>query len=116
MFKKSVIAGTVCLLSVIASTPAKAEGSAQWGLNQPLLEFDTVPINTTETRISSASRSLYVDILSAGEVINVSVCGANNSDTITMQIFETIPNAVDPAFTPTTSTQLGTTTSFTSNV
>ena len=103
---KLAIAGTLGLLSLVCGEPALAEGTAQWGLNQPLLEFGNVPINTTETRISSASRALYVDVVSAGEVINISACGNTNNSVISMQIFETIPNAVDPAFTPTTATSV----------
>ena len=104
--KTLAIAGTLGLLSLLGVEPVRAEGTAQWGLNQPLLEFGTVPINTAQTRISSASRALYIDIVSAGEVINVSACGNNNGSAITMQIFETIPNAVDPAFTPTTASNV----------
>jgi len=104
--KKLALSGAAALLILSVGKTAQAEGTAQWGLNQPLLEFGAVPINTTETRISSASRALYVDVVSAGEVINVSACGNNNNSVITMQVFETFPNIVDPAFTPTTSTRV----------
>ncbi|MEO1691070.1 MAG: hypothetical protein AAFR63_06015 [Cyanobacteria bacterium J06631_6] len=60
----------------------RAEGSAQIGLNQPLVDYDTsggllLPIN----------RPLFVDILSAGEVINISLCGDTNSDLVEVEIY-----------------------------
>lgn len=113
--KRSLLAASIGLMGALWGTPAGAEGTAQWGLNQPLLEYGTVSFNPAQTRVSSASRALYVDILAPGEVINISVCGASNSDTIGLQIYQTTPNSIDPAFTPTTSNQV-LNQSFTSNL
>ena len=62
---------------------AHAEGSYQTGLNQPLLE-----------QSSAYGFSQYVDIITVGEVINVSVCGEADSDSITIQIFDPGGNQV----------------------
>lgn len=101
--KTCVLASSISLVSSLMGAPAQAEGTAQWGLNQPFIEYGTVTFNPAQTRISSASRALYVDVLTPGEVINISVCGASDTDDVNMQIFRTTPNLIDPAFTPTTS-------------
>ncbi|MCY7334188.1 MAG: GEVED domain-containing protein [Pseudanabaena sp. CAN_BIN31] len=69
--------------------PAIAEGSFQLGpspgtalSNQALIEYDSPysdPGSTT-TGIQQLNRPLYIDIASAGEVINVSACGNNFTD------------------------------------
>ena len=64
---------------------ARAEGSAQIGLNQRLLDFQAAQSGYAT---DSASASLYVDILLAGEVINLSLCGRQNTDDIEVEIFD----------------------------
>jgi uncharacterized repeat protein (TIGR01451 family) len=81
------------LTATIKPGSARAEGSAQFGTNQPLIEY-------------TSGTALYVDITNVGEVINTSICGLANSDDVQVQIFETIPNAVDPILVPTTSTSV----------
>jgi hypothetical protein len=69
-----VIAG---LLLMVASQDLLAEGSYQVGLNQPLMEEEDI------------SAPLYVDIVSVGEVINVSACGEGlETDSIHIEIFD----------------------------
>lgn len=71
------ITGSLVLLSSCCfSLPALAEGSYQIGLNQPMLDFD-----------SNGSQPLSVDILTPGEVINISLCGNGNSDKIRAVIY-----------------------------
>ncbi len=72
---------------------ARAEGSAQFGTNQPLSEY-------------GSSNAIYVDITTVGEVINTSICGNADADDIQIQIFETIPNSTDPVLVPTTGTNV----------
>jgi uncharacterized repeat protein (TIGR01451 family) len=100
---KALLASAAGAASFLFMAPAGAEGTAQWGVTQPLIEYGAVAFNSAQTRVSSASRSLYVDITSPGEVINLSVCGMTNADSVGVQIYQTIPNIIDPAFTPTTS-------------
>jgi hypothetical protein len=52
-----------------------AEGSFQVGLNQPLRDF------------AFTNERMFVDILSAGEVINVHVCGDIDANDIRVQIY-----------------------------
>jgi hypothetical protein len=66
----------------IMSGTAWAEGSAQVGLNQRLYEYGFV----SPPLIPARNRELYVDIVSAGEVINVSVCGGENADPLKIEI------------------------------
>lgn len=79
------ILGSSFLLGVPA-TPVQAEGSAQIGLNQWLLDSQVSQLQGYASDAISAS--LFVDILSANEVINISLCGAANSDRLTIQIFD----------------------------
>lgn len=64
------------LLGLVAASlfPASAfaEGSVQVGLNQPF----------TETTATASNRDLLVDIVSAGEVINISGCGTAQTDNL----------------------------------
>jgi parallel beta-helix repeat protein len=75
-----LMAASLCWLA-----PAShAEGSAQIGLNQRLYEhgFSLNPL------IPLRNRELYVDILSAGEVINVSLCGSGGAaDPVKIEIY-----------------------------
>ena len=99
-------AATLALTSLIPAHRAVfAEGHAQIGLEQVMLEngFTTV---TANTRIFSPNHAIYVDIVEANEVINVSVCGNNNTNDITVEVFETIPNIDDPVLVPTTGAEI----------
>ncbi|MGB5439328.1 MAG: SdrD B-like domain-containing protein [Gammaproteobacteria bacterium] len=58
-----------------------AEGSKQVGLTQPLYEY-----GATQALLLPMNRPLYVDIASAGEVINFSLCGNANSDQLRVQL------------------------------
>lgn len=64
-----ITASLTLLTSCCFSLPALAEGSYQIGLNQPMYDYDGYGI----------SLPLYVDILTAGEVINISLCGNGNT-------------------------------------
>ena len=83
---------TVMVLGVLLALPQQAwsEGSAQVGLNQPMYDFDAAGAFATD----ADSSSLFVDIESVGEVINISACGEANSDTITVEIFDPTGTAV----------------------
>ncbi|MEO1575337.1 MAG: hypothetical protein AAFU65_10310, partial [Pseudomonadota bacterium] len=80
---RALVALALCLLPWVS---ALAEGSAQIGLNQRLLDFDAAQAGGYA--IDGDSASLYVDILTAGEVINVSLCGSVNTDDIGIEIFD----------------------------
>ena len=69
----------------VLSTNVFAEGSFQVGLNQPLQDF------------TNSGYPQKVDIITAGEVINVSLCGETNADTVSVEI-------LDPSDTPVFST------------
>lgn len=64
------------LLLGISSQSAYAEGSYQTGLNQQFADY------------TSGTSPLYVDILSIGEVINVSLCGNANTDDVRVRLFD----------------------------
>jgi len=81
---------TVCLLSL--SGGAFAEGVVQMGFGQNLLDYEASLAQNYAT--DAASASVYVDILSAGEVINVSLCGSTNSDAITVEFYAPSNDAV----------------------
>ncbi len=91
IFRKRLLAGWFGCLSIsmaclLHSAPIRAEGSAQIGLNQRLLDFDMSLAQGYA--IDSNSASLYVDIVTAGEVINISLCGATNTDNISIEILD----------------------------
>lgn len=68
-------------LGIMTGT-AWAEGSAQVGLNQRLYEYGFFGLPLIPLR----NRELYVDIVNAGEVINVSACGGENADPLRIEI------------------------------
>jgi len=90
---RSAIFG-VMVLTFFAGLPTAVwgEGSAQIGLNQRLLDFDEALAQGFADDASSAS--LFVDILAAGEIINISVCGVTNTDDIDIEIFDSAENSV----------------------
>jgi uncharacterized repeat protein (TIGR01451 family) len=66
----------------LSGSPAIAEGTAQVGATQRLYEYGfTSPV------LSATNRPLLVDIVSPGEVINVSVCGTASTDDIRIEIY-----------------------------
>ncbi|MCU7853307.1 MAG: JDVT-CTERM domain-containing protein [Candidatus Thiodiazotropha sp. (ex Monitilora ramsayi)] len=68
----------VGFLVLISGQSAYAEGSFQVGLNQPLLEES-----------NGSGFPMYIDVLSVGEVINVSACGqGDDTHDIRIQIFD----------------------------
>ena len=77
--------GLAVLLVLPAGRSAFAEGSAQVGLNQRLYDYEF------------SSQYLYVDILNAGEVINISLCGLNQADVLSIEIQDPGGNTVDTA-------------------
>lgn len=71
-------------LALIPLRAAHAEGSWQMGLFEGISYRQPI----YETNVASKRNILYVDILSAGEVINVLACGTANSHSIRVQIYD----------------------------
>ncbi len=71
---------------------AFAEGSAQIGLNQRLLDLDVAISESYAADVPSGS--YYLDILAVNEVINISLCGAANTDDIDIEIFDATDTSV----------------------
>ena len=67
---------------LLCSASVQAEGSAQLGPFQALKDFSKGRTLRTEE-----ASSLYVDILDVGETIHIALCGVNNTDSYTVQIF-----------------------------
>ncbi|MFK8029058.1 MAG: OmpA family protein [Gammaproteobacteria bacterium] len=84
------------LLAVLASllvTPLTfGEGSAQIGLTQRLLGSDEAVANGYATDVAASYQ--YVDILTAGEVINISLCGRLDDDDLSIEIFDPTDTSV----------------------
>ncbi|HHH48070.1 MAG TPA: hypothetical protein ENK51_04190, partial [Gammaproteobacteria bacterium] len=72
---RQITATALAITAMFASHFAHAEGSYQAGLNQPLQEY------------SRSGNPLYVDILSAGEVINISLCGDIDAHDVRARIY-----------------------------
>lgn len=88
--KSSWMTGSLAVFtSLCCSLPALAEGSYQIGLNQPLYEY-----GVTNSLLLSIDRPLYVDIITAGEVINVSLCGTSDSDSVEVEIYDSFGTKV----------------------
>ncbi len=81
--KKIKMTGLSALLFFSVCQVVHAEGSFQTGLNQKLSDFGT------------SSQYLYVDIETAGEVINISLCGYAQADNLTIEILDPADNSVD---------------------
>jgi len=69
----------------VNTTPAQAEGVVQFGIGQALVDTDQAVASLYASDVRASS--LYVDILSAGEVINISLCGSTNFDDLAVRIF-----------------------------
>ncbi len=78
---------TVVLATLFTLNPTilQAEGAFQMGLEQWMLDNQRAIDQGYAT--DDASASMFVDILSPGEVINVSLCGANATDDITVEFY-----------------------------
>ncbi len=69
-------------------SPILAEGSYQIGSPyQALAEYDSQYDNVGATGLTKIKRPIYVDILSSGEVINVSTCGLAFGDDWSVEIY-----------------------------
>lgn len=91
---------TLGVISAV-SVQSFAEGSYQFGLNQPYQEFST-----------NGGNPVYVDVLTAGEVINIAFCGTGSSTTGNSGTGQSITvNIFAPGADPTTDTPLATQTS-----
>ena len=88
---RGLAAWVLAAASLCASWQAHAEGSAQTGIGQDLYDYDGLIGRGYATDIASAS--MYVDIVAAGEVINVSLCGATNADDLRIEVFAPSDNA-----------------------
>ena len=71
-----------CSTALYSSMPVYAEGSAQLGPWQALKDY-----SKGRTLRTVEASSLYVDILNAGEVIHVALCGAQDADSYSVKIF-----------------------------
>lgn len=87
-----LLASLCPLLMVATSQTALAEGSAQIGLNQRLLDLDGAA--NQGYSIDDISGSQFIDVIAVGEVINVSLCGATNTDDIDIEIFDATDTSV----------------------
>ena len=82
----------VMLLLGLTVQPVFAEGSAQIGLTQRLMDLDGAIAQGYASDVDSGSQ--FVDVLAAGEVINISVCGAANEDDIEIEILDSTNTSV----------------------
>ena len=83
MYIKGIVRNCALLLSIsLFVSTALAEGSLQAGLNQPLVEYGA-------TVAGHAHREpLHVDILRAGEIINISLCGSEFKDDVAAEVYD----------------------------
>jgi len=90
--KQIVTVFALLFLGIFSVPQVMAEGSAQIGLNQRLLDFDAsqggTGTNDPVYAIDADSASLFVDIVTVGEVINISLCGVTNTDDLSIEIFD----------------------------
>ena len=82
------LAASLLLGSALLPSHAVAEGIFQVGLNQPLREYN------------GNDNALTIDILAAGEVINISACGNDNTDLISFDLLDEAGNIVFQSGTP----------------
>jgi len=80
------------MVFLFSSVSLQAEGSWQMGLkegsshNQPLFEWNSQE-HSTATGLEIKERPLYVDILNTNEIINIHVCGKQNSNRLKIEIY-----------------------------
>ncbi len=101
----TALGGAACWLGT-----AQAEGSVQvsQGSTDPTQPFNQFLFDYSETNafMKTTTRPIYVDIRSAGEVINISLCGSVDTDTVRIEIYD--PSGVRVAsYVPVTSTAAG---------
>ncbi len=86
--RKTVRLTSSAVVAVVAGTFVSpvvyAEGSYQMGIGQHMRDYSNTQ---SQDGTDDVATPLYVDILSAGEVINISLCGANNGDNLSVEIF-----------------------------
>jgi len=86
------LAGILCLLLMLSASflcrNAFAEGSYQVGLNQAMFEYGS----SFKTSMPIINRPIYVDIKTAGEVINVSLAGFYDTDNVSVEIYDLSAN------------------------
>jgi len=87
-FKLNILTAAVLIAS---STDIHAEGVVQMGIGQNLLDYEASLGQGYAADDTSAS--VYIDVLTAGEVINVSLCGSVNTDAITVEFYAPSNNA-----------------------
>ena len=74
-----IIPLTLCLVMPLQSW---AEGSYQTGLNQPMFDYP------------NRGFAQFIDVQQAGEVINISVCGGDDTDDLRVEIYDPAGNQV----------------------
>ena len=109
VFSRVAIASSLSLSTLlsVSKAPALAEGTAQIGIGQGIIEYG-IEYDNGPSGVFSPNHAIYVDILSPNEVINVSLCGRTNSDDVRIEIYSTTPNLEDSVLVPTTVAQLAT--------
>ena len=78
---KGFFSGCLFLFVSFVAQSVNAEGSFQAGLNQPFLEYGAVVVGYTH------NEPLHVDILTAGEVINISLCGNVDAHNVRAEVY-----------------------------
>lgn len=92
--KSATIMLLVAVWGTIFSASARAEGTYQVGLNQPVVETNATALGAASTR------DILVNIAIAGEVINITACGAINTNVLAY-VMEAPTGAILPTYTPT---------------
>ena len=92
----------LALMFVMAFAPSEdvfGEGSYQVGMEQRMFEYGSYYGDS----MAEIDRPIYVDILTAGEVINVSLAGLENTDVVRVEIYapsSSPPSLNDASLTP----------------
>ena len=77
------------LMAALTSHFVHAEGSYQVGLNQPFVEYGATIFGNPHTE------PLHVDIRTAGEVINISLCGNEDAHDVQAEVYDPQGNLVE---------------------
>ncbi|MEM7083187.1 MAG: OmpA family protein [Pseudomonadota bacterium] len=88
----------ITLAALFSTSFAFAEGSAQLGLTQRVLGAEEAALQGYADAAESDTFSHFVDIFTIGEVINVSLCGQQDTDALSIEVFAPSDDAT-PAFT-----------------
>ena len=81
----------LALMALVTSPGLHAEGSGLLGTNQYFLDFT----QSASYGLDAYGTSQFVDILSAGEVINISACGISQYDDLQFRIYDSADVLVD---------------------